>query len=196
MGKLFVLIGKSASGKDAAYRRLLADRELGLKPYVGFTTRPARTGEQDGREYFFITDEQLREYEARGRLIEKRIYHTVHGDWVYGSIDNGSLDLERQDYLYIGTLESYLPLREYYGKTRVVPLYLQVEDGERLLRAVERERQQEVPRYEELCRRFLADAEDFREERLLGAGITQRFENTDLEECLRKLRDYIREQRP
>ena len=36
--------------------------------------------------------------------------------------------------------------------------------GERLKRAIRREEQQKVPKYEEMCRRFLADAEDFSEE--------------------------------
>lgn len=61
----------------------------------------------------------------------------------------------------IGTLESYEKMREYYGADSLVPLYIEVEDGERLLRAVKREQMQEQPKYQELCRRFLADAVSF-----------------------------------
>ena len=57
-------------------------------------------------------------------------------------------------------------MREYYGEDKVVPVYVEVEDGERLKRAIRREEQQKVPKYEEMCRRFLADAEDFSEEKL------------------------------
>ena len=101
------------------------------------------------------------------------------------------MDLEGQSYLMIGTLESYLKIREYYGKERVIPIYIEVEDGERLQRALERERAQEKPRYEELCRRFLADAKDFSEENLRAAGITKRFTNEVLEDTLREIKSYI-----
>lgn len=191
MGRIFILIGKSASGKDAVYRRLIRDRALALQPYVGYTTRPIRAGEQNGREYFFITPQQLHAYEQEGRVIEKRTYHTVHGDWHYCSVDTESVDLNRYDYLYIGTLESYVAIRDYYGADRVIPVYIQVEDGERLKRAIAREEEQEAPRYEEMCRRFLADAADFREDKLKQAGITQRFDNHDLEDCITQIAAFI-----
>ena len=65
----------------------------------------------------------------------------------------------------IGTLEAYLQIRDYFGKEKVVPIYIEVEDGERLSRALGREKLQKEPKYEEMCRRFLADAADFSEER-------------------------------
>ena len=52
-------------------------------------------------------------------------------------------------------------LREYYGNEVMWPIYIEVEDGERLERALAREKTQEVPKYEEMCRRFLADQNDF-----------------------------------
>ena len=47
----------------------------------------------------------------------------------------------------IGTLESYRKTRDYFGCGKLVPLYVEVEDGERLSRALERERQQNNPKY-------------------------------------------------
>ena len=41
----------------------------------------------------------------------------------------------------------------------MVPLYVEVDDGLRLSRALERERKQTEPKYAEMCRRFLADCE-------------------------------------
>lgn len=193
MGKLFVLIGKSASGKDTIYKRLLEDPSLGLVPFVGYTTRPIRSGEQEGREYFFVTEEEMDSFEAAGRLIEKRVYHTVHGDWCYFSVDSDHVDLDSHDYLYIGTLESFLPLRSYYGAGQVIPLYIELDDGVRLMRALDRERAQDAPRYAEMCRRFLTDEQDFSEEKLLEAGIERRFHNEDLDRCIRELCKYIRQ---
>ena len=75
-------------------------------------------------------------------------------------------DLNSRDYLAIGTLVSYEKLKNWYGKERVVPIYIQTEDSIRLERAIRRERKQEKPNYEEVCRRFLADSRDFSEENL------------------------------
>ena len=75
----------------------------------------------------------------------------------------------------------------------MVPVYIEVEDGLRLARAVERERRQAEPKYAELCRRFLADAEDFSEKNLKKAGISRRFVNNGLAECLSEIEAYIRE---
>ena len=97
----------------------------------------------------------------------------------------------KADYLGIGTLESYVKMREYYGKENVCPVYIEVEDGERLERALKRERSQETPRYEEMCRRFLADQKDFSEENIENAGIQHRFQNVDLEQCVDEIVRYI-----
>lgn len=191
MNRIFYLMGKSASGKDTVYQRLLEKPELRLQRIVLYTTRPIRQGEQEGREYYFTDEEMLRQFRERGRLIEARSYHTVHGIWSYFTADDGQIDLERASYLGIGTLESYMKLSEYYGKETVVPLYIEVEDGERLSRAVARERKQRNPRYAELCRRFLADCEDFSEEKLRAAGITKRIENVSLDECTAEIEKII-----
>ena len=57
MGKIVYLMGKSSTGKDTIFKRLLEDGELKLKNIVPYTTRPLRGGEKDGEEYFF-TDEE------------------------------------------------------------------------------------------------------------------------------------------
>ena len=68
---------------------------------------------------------------------------------------------------------------------------VEVEDGERLFRALSRERMQEEPKYAEMCRRFLADTEDFSEENLSRCGIQRRFQNIVLEDCLNEIMLYI-----
>lgn len=192
MGKIFFLLGKSASGKDTVYEELLKDTSLGLIPVVGATTRPKREGEREGVEYFFVSEQDLKDFEAAGKLVEKRVYHTVYGDWTYATIDNGSVDLSKGNYLYIGTLESYAAVRDYFGCENVVPLYIETEDGLRLQRAIERERKQKDPGYAELCRRFLADSKDFSEENLEAAGISKRFSNDgSLHDCLSQVKEYI-----
>ena len=193
MGKIFCIMGKSSSGKDSIYRQIMEENELSLKPIIPYTTRPVRMGEKDGREYHFCSEETVRELEAGGKIIELRAYNTVYGIWKYFTVDDGQIDLEDSSYLYIVTLEGCVRIQKFFGKDRVVPIYIEVEDGERLLRAIERERQQEKPQYEEMCRRFLADASDFSEEKLKEAGIGKRFVNTQLGETIRQVTEYIRQ---
>ena len=104
---------------------------------------------------------------------------------------DGQIDLKDKNYLMIGTLVSFMAVRDYFGADRVRPIYIDLDDGERLQRALNRERAQEEPKYEEMCRRFLADAEDFSEEKIREAGIKVRFYNGDLEECLGRIKAYI-----
>ena len=191
MGKIYCIMGKSSTGKDTIYKKLIEDETLSLKKIIPYTTRPIRVGEQNGVEYFFCTEEQVDELLKQGKVIELRAYHTVHGIWKYFTVDDGQVDLKHQNYLMIGTLEAYLKIRDYYGEANVVPVYIEVEDGERLYRALARERQQDSPKYEELCRRFLADAKDFSEEKLADAGIKQRFINQSLEETTDRIREMI-----
>ena len=192
MGKIFYIMGKSASGKDKIYSRLAGNKELNLKKLILYTTRPVRDGEEDGVQYYFTDDQKLKEFEEAGKVIESRAYNTVYGIWTYFTADDGQINLRQEDYLVIGTLESYRAMKEYFGAESLVPLYIEVEDGLRLTRALEREKRQSQPRYDELCRRFLADSKDFSEENLRAAGIEKRFQNVDLEECIEAIEREIR----
>ena len=194
MGKIFYIMGKSATGKDHMYKALLQDKALRLFPLVLFTTRPMRAGEEDGREYYFVSTERADAMRAAGQILEERVYDTVYGPWHYFTADVGQIDLSAHNYLGLGTLESYLSLRERFGEETVIPLYIETEDGLRLARAMKREAKQDPPKYAELCRRYLADEEDFSEEKLEAAGIPKRYwNNTELEDCVKELREAIAE---
>lgn len=192
MGKIYCLLGKSSSGKDTLFKMLLEESGLALKTIVPYTTRPIRVGEQEGVEYHFVTEETQKELEAEGKIIELRAYDTICGVWKYFTVDDGQIDLATDNYLVIGTLESYVKMRDYFGAEKLVPLYVEVEDGERLLRALTRERAQKEPNYAELCRRFLADSVDFSAERLKAAGICRWFENTEKNTTCKELVSYIK----
>lgn len=192
MGKIFYIMGKSASGKDHIYKHLMKTKELDLKNMVLYTTRPIRAEEENGKQYFFVNEEKLHEFEAQGRLIESRSYNTVHGIWTYFTADDGQVKLEEANYLGIGTLESFQNLVKYYGEENVIPIYIEVESGERLFRALSRERAEISPKYAEMCRRFLADEEDFSEEKIQAAGVKRRFENINLGNCVEEITQYIK----
>ena len=195
MGRIFCIIGKSSSGKDTIYKKLLKCPELGLKEIVPYTTRPIRAGEQEGVEYHFVTVEVMEQMRAQNRIIESRFYDTVLGRWYYFTAKDSQLTLEKYDYLVIGTLASYMETRHYFGADKVVAIYIDLEDGERLSRALRREKKQSEPRYEEMCRRFLADAKDFSEENLRKAGVEKVFDNHCLKQCLEEIAAYIKSYR-
>lgn len=186
MNKIYYMMGKSSSGKDTLQKEL-KEALPGLRTITPYTTRPRRDGERDGMEYFFVSEDTLNIFERQGRVIEQRAYNTVHGIWRYATVDDGQVDLEAADYLVIGTLESYCRMREYYGEKNVVPLYIEVEDAERLRRAIRREEERKIPDYKELCRRFLADSEDYSEENLIKHGIVKRILNHDGTRCLEEI---------
>lgn len=193
MAKIFFVMGKSASGKDTIYKMLAEDIQLNLSKIVLYTTRPMREGEIEGETYFFTNEDQLSEYEKCGQVIELRSYNTVYGVWKYFTLHDHQIN-ENGNYIVIGTLESYEKYLNYFGKDFIYPIYIEVEDGTRLIRAIERERQERTPKYAEVCRRFLADTEDFAEDRILSLDITKRYENLNLEDCYKKIKIDILEQ--
>ena len=189
MGKLFYIMGKSASGKDTIYQKLLEHPALDFKRLVIYTTRPIRDGEKDGQEYYFVDEDAFQQMKAEGKIIEDREYYTVYGLWRYFTAAN--LQLDKYDYLGIGTLESFVQLKKYYGEEAICPLYIEVEDGERLKRAIAREETQDIPKYEEMCRRFLADCKDFTEDKIKEAGIVRRFQNIESNRALQEIENYL-----
>ncbi len=191
MGKIYCVMGKSSSGKDSIYHEIMEKGALGLKPIIPYTTRPIRDGEQDGREYHFCTEDTVQRLQDEGRIMELRAYNTVYGVWKYFTVDDERINLSKYNYLYIVTLEGYTKIREYFGADRVVPIYIEVEDGERLMRAIAREQKQDVPKYEEMCRRFLADSADFCDEKLVEAGVVRRFQNNDFVQTVQEVTAYI-----
>lgn len=191
MGKLFFIMGKSSSGKDTIYQKLMADTSLNLQPVVGYTTRPIRENEKNGREYYFVSREKLEQLRQEGKVIECRDYQTVHGIWSYFTVADEQLDFTRNNYLYIGTLESYEKLVAYYGQEKIVPIFIEIDDGLRLERALNRERQQKHPDYKEMCRRFLADCEDFSEEKIHAAGIKERYNRENSQESYLMIKEMI-----
>lgn len=169
----------------------MQDGGLNLLPVVPYTTRPIRVDEQPGREYYFVDPAILDKYRLQGKIIEQRDYQTVKGVWSYCTIDDGQINLAQADYLLISTLEAYQSLQNYYGADKIVPLYIHVEDGARLQRALEREKNQECPNYDELCRRFLADNADFSRQKLADCGVKTYYINDSLTSCIAAIKRDI-----
>ena len=192
MGKIVYLMGKSSSGKDTVFKKLMK-KGLGLQPIVPYTTRPIRAGEENGVQYFYTDEDGFQSLCSQGKVIEDRAYHTMHGLWRYFTVDDGQILLGERSSIVIGTLEGYMKMKAYFGEEKLLPILIELDDGIRLQRALDRERKEEHPKYKEMCRRFLADCEDFSEEKIQEAGICRRFYNEDLEQCLTEIVAYIAE---
>ena len=76
--KRTILVGKAAAGKDHM-RKVLESR--GFKYAVSYTTRPPRTGEVDGKDYIFITEDNFKEMIKNGEFYE----FVVFNNWYYGT---------------------------------------------------------------------------------------------------------------
>ena len=63
MGKIYCIMGKSSTGKDTLFKKILGDESLSLKTIVPYTTRPVRAGEKNGVEYFFCDEKKVEELE-------------------------------------------------------------------------------------------------------------------------------------
>ena len=121
MGNIFCLMGKSSSGKDTIFKKLLQDQALNLKPVITYTTRPIRHNESQGLEYHFVTEEYLTKFRQMKKIIEQRDYNTVNGKWTYCTIDDAQTDLSKDNYyLLIATLESYKNLQRYFSSSKVI----------------------------------------------------------------------------
>ena len=205
-GLLFIIMGKSATGKDTLYKEVLR-RQPELLPVIPYTTRPIREGEVDGQAYHFVSEDEMQEMEREGIVIEKRVYHTVKGDWYYFTADDFSDkcagannedtgnqnpdERKSPDHIMIITLEGYENIRDYFGSDRVIPIYIEVDDITRMERSLAREKHEDKPCVAEICRRFLADDEDFSEDKLAKDEIKHRIINDDLDRAVEKVLEVI-----
>lgn len=86
LGLLIVVSGPSGTGKTTLCRKACADGRAVFS--VSCTTRPPRPGEVDGKDYFFLSEEDFLARIDRGELFE---YARVHNRW-YGTLKSYVFD--------------------------------------------------------------------------------------------------------
>lgn len=192
--KIYYLMGKSATGKDSIYKRLVS--EMQLKPILMSTTRPMRNGEVMDREYHFTNLGEFLNMQTANQIAEYRTYSIYDndayiGEWIYYT-PRIELDTSECSRIGIGTIESYESLYDEYAD-KLVPIYIEVNDNERFLRAVEREKLNDQPNYHELCRRYLADDKDFSDIKLSLYNIYHKFTNDNIDDCVADIKQFIYE---
>jgi len=161
MGKLFCILGKSGVGKNALFDRIIADRDINIKPVTPYTTRPMRENETNGIQYHFVSESEMREMEVRNEIIEKREYSTVRGVWHYFTVRfTAAFD---ENHIIITTPHAIPQFIESVGAKNIVIVLLLADDKTRLERSISRESREATPNYAEVCRRYLADEKDFQQ---------------------------------
>jgi guanylate kinase len=113
-GKLVVVVAPSGSGKTTMARRLLQDFE-NLRFSVSATTRPPREGEQDGREYFFLSDAEFDERVSKGDFLE---WETFYNGRRYGTLKPEVDRLLKKGYFILLDLEvnGAMNVKQIYGE--------------------------------------------------------------------------------
>jgi guanylate kinase len=157
-----------------------------------------RRGEVAGEEYLFATRAQL-DFLVQtlgDKCIHLSTYDTAYGKWSYLFFDYTDLDITNSSYLLIANADAVKDIKSYYdkklgeGHVQVVSLYL--DQQTRLERMIEREArvQKKVPikdiDMKEVCRRFLADEEDFTDELLKELSAVE-INNYSLRKCAEEL---------
>lgn len=153
MKYIIALYGKSAAGKDTLMNQL--SKEFNIQKIVSDTTRPPRDYEEEGKDYFFISEFEFLRRQAGRKYLESRCYHTVQGLWYYGKCKDSIPD--DVPVITIFDLQGLKTVAK-MGDVVVFPIWVTAPGGERLQRSIER---CENPDYFEIYRRIIADEHDF-----------------------------------
>ena len=182
-GRLFVITAPSGAGKSSLIKALLKD-DASLKLSTSYTTRPPRPGEQNGREYHFVTDPEFLAMRERGEFLESA---EVHGNR-YGTSRKVILDA-------IAAGEDLILEIDWQGARQVRAIYPQcvgifilppsVEELERRMRSRGQDAEEVIRRRVEAAREELTHAGEFKYAII----------NKDFETAKQELAEIIRKER-
>jgi guanylate kinase len=180
MPTVLVVTGPSGAGKGTLIRELV-DRVPGIEVTVSATTRERRRGEEDGREYWFLSDPDFLARVEHGEFLEHVEYVSGHR---YGTL---RLELDRiaaNGHVPLLELETEGALEVKSQVPGAVTIFISasVEELERRLRERATESAGEIGERIELARKQLEQAGEF----------DQVIENDDLERAVAKLTSFVR----
>lgn len=139
-----ILVGKAAAGKD--YLRKVLE-ELGFKYAVSYTTRPPREGEVDGKDYFFLTEDEAERMVDAGEFYE----YVYFNSWLYGTSNQQFYS----DDIFIMTPKGLSHVSD-ADRAQSFVIFLDIDDEVRKERLLARNMPGDT-----IERRMEADAEDF-----------------------------------
>jgi guanylate kinase len=159
MPTVLVVTGPSGAGKGTLIRQLV-ERVPGIEVTVSATTREQRLGEQDGREYRFLTDEDFLRRVADGEFLEQVEYVSGHR---YGTLRSELERIAGNGHVPLLELETEGALRVKHEVEGAVTIFIsaRVEELERRLRERATESTGEIGERIELARKQLEQAGEF-----------------------------------
>ena len=158
---VFVVTGPSGAGKSMLERALLDRLEDRLELAVSATTRPRRPGEQEGRDYWYVSEEEFDRMIADGELLEWVSYVSGHR---YGTPRSEIERIRAAGRAPLLDLETEGALRVRDGVPGAVTIFVDApsfEELERRLRARATESAGEIGERLALARRQRQQAEEF-----------------------------------
>lgn len=150
--KLVALFGKSGAGKDTIQNWMVSNLQDTHK-LISYTTRPPRDNEIDNQDYHFISIEEFNYMKEKNLFLET----TEFRGWYYGT----SIESLSENKINIGVFNPSGVkniLDNFQNQILVFPIEIWAPNKTRLIRSLTRENN---PDCLEICRRFLADEEDF-----------------------------------
>jgi len=177
--KTIVLCGFSGSGKDTILQEL--KKEIDYNCLVSCTSRPKRESEVQGREYYFLSDEEIRAKIFNDEMIEYRIYNSSKGEWVYGL----TKDELKEKNIVVMDLRGLEAFKELYPNT--VGIFIDVDTETRKERAKNRGSFDEI----EFNRRLQDDIKSFPQERIDKCDLV--LQNINLSETVNKIKTFLGE---
>lgn len=199
-GKIFIILGKSGTGKTTIFK-YLRDRFPSLQVFKYGTTRPKR--DENDNEYEFVSDGGFKQLLEDEKVLEYRTYDTEYGKWTYFTY-NTDIDLSEHFYIMVGTLDVLRSLKKVFKRGDLIPILLEVPDAKERRYRVTKERFSSLNTNEEytkatheINRREKQDEIDFSRKRMLIFQTDLLFhegvvlENKDLEETEHDAYDYV-----
>lgn len=175
--RVLVISGPSGSGKTTIVSRLTRECSVPLRKSVSATTRPARAGEIDGRDYHFLTPVEFQRRRQAGEFLECAEVHKS-GYWygtplseVQRACDEGAWTLLEID------VEGAMAVMERYPAAVTVFLSTPSDEYERRLRARGTESEEVIQRRLQTARQELTFADRYQ----------HRVVNADLDEAVREI---------
>lgn len=184
---LTIIMGKAGSGKDCVINEL---KKVGFKQIVAYTTRPKRDSERDGREYYYITDEEFAIKRKNGFFAEARVYYVGGKKWWYGSPLVEMLDatVNNEDYVIIltPTAISTISTLKNISPNGVTVIYLYANQKTILKRLKKRK-----DKDDSMQRRMNADNLDFKDATTLADYIVYNNDGDDITKVANKIIKYV-----
>ena len=148
--KILALIGEAGTGKDTLMRKVLK-QDPSLHEIISCTTRPPREGEKNGKNYYFLDNEEFTKKFLSNEMLEA----TIFNNWCYGT----SIDALDPNKVNIGVFNpAGIEALMTHSNVYVVAYYVRASAKNRLLRQLNREKNPDV---DEIIRRYSTDNVDF-----------------------------------